>query len=101
MVPLVFNIRMDPFESFNNKDACGHLMQKVSWLIQPMGELTAEQHQPPTRRAAEAGRMPTPGSGGRLVGCISGHSRLDEALRNHQSAQPQAEKTSVASSRPL
>jgi putative cardiolipin synthase len=40
-VPLVFNIRMDPFESYDNKDSYGHLMQKVSWLIQPMGELMA------------------------------------------------------------
>ena len=40
-VPLVFNIRMDPFESFDNKDSYGHLMQKVSWLLQPMGELMA------------------------------------------------------------
>lgn len=38
-VPLVFNIRMDPFESYDSSDAYGHLMQKVSWLIQPMGEL--------------------------------------------------------------
>lgn len=38
-VPLVFNIRMDPFESFDNKDSYGHLMQKVSWLMQPMGQL--------------------------------------------------------------
>jgi len=38
-VPLVFNIRMDPFESYDSKDSYGHLMQKVSWLIQPMGEL--------------------------------------------------------------
>ncbi|TGD75246.1 arylsulfatase [Mangrovimicrobium sediminis] len=38
-VPLVFNIRMDPYESFDSKDSYGHLMQKVSWLIQPMGEL--------------------------------------------------------------
>lgn len=38
-VPLVFNLRMDPFESYDNKDSYGHLMQKVSWLIQPMGEL--------------------------------------------------------------
>jgi len=37
--PLVFNIRMDPFESYDDKDSYGHLMQKVSWLIQPMGEL--------------------------------------------------------------
>ena len=40
-VPLVFNIRMDPFESYFSKDSYGHLMQKVSWLIQPMGELMA------------------------------------------------------------
>jgi len=38
-VPLVFNIRMDPFESFDNADSYGHLLQKVSWLMQPMGEL--------------------------------------------------------------
>ena len=41
-VPLVFNIRMDPFESYFSKDSYGHLMQKVSWLIQPMGELMAQ-----------------------------------------------------------
>jgi len=38
-VPLVFNIRMDPFESYDNSDSYGHLMQKFSLLIQPMGEL--------------------------------------------------------------
>lgn len=38
-VPLVFNIRMDPFESYDNKDSYGHLMQKVSWLMSPMSEL--------------------------------------------------------------
>jgi arylsulfatase A-like enzyme len=42
-VPLVFNIRMDPFESYDSTDAYGHLMQKVSWLIQPMGVLM-QQH---------------------------------------------------------
>ena len=42
-VPLVFNIRMDPFESFDTKDSYGHLLQKVSWLIQPMGQLM-QQH---------------------------------------------------------
>jgi len=41
-VPLVFNLRMDPFESYDNKDSYGHLMQKVSWLIQPMGVLMNE-----------------------------------------------------------
>ncbi len=40
-VPLVFNIRMDPFESYDDSSSYGHLMQKVSWLIQPMGELMA------------------------------------------------------------
>ena len=38
-VPLVFNLRMDPFESYDNKDSYGHLLQKVSWLFEPMGEL--------------------------------------------------------------
>ena len=38
-VPLLFNLRMDPFESFDNEDSYGHLLQKVSWLIGPMGEL--------------------------------------------------------------
>jgi arylsulfatase len=33
---------MDPFESFDNSDSYGHLLQKVSWLIQPMGELMTE-----------------------------------------------------------
>ena len=41
-VPLVFNIRMDPYESYDSTDAYGHLMQKVSWLIQPMGTLMEE-----------------------------------------------------------
>ncbi|MEQ9097381.1 MAG: arylsulfatase [Phycisphaerales bacterium] len=44
-VPLVFNIRMDPYESYDNKDSYGHLLQKVSWLIQPMGRLMAEHLQ--------------------------------------------------------
>lgn len=37
--PLVFNIRMDPYESYDSPDAYGHLMQKVSWLMAPMGEM--------------------------------------------------------------
>ena len=37
-VPLVFNIRMDPYESYDNKDSYGHLMQKMSWLLGPIGE---------------------------------------------------------------
>jgi len=42
-VPLVFNIRADPYEGYDNSDSYGHLMQKVSWLIQPMGVLM-QQH---------------------------------------------------------
>jgi arylsulfatase len=37
--PLVFNLRMDPMESYDSTDAYGHLLQKVSWQIQPLGEL--------------------------------------------------------------
>lgn len=44
-VPLVFNIRMDPFESFDSKDSYGHLLQKVSWLMQPMGTLMGQHLQ--------------------------------------------------------
>jgi arylsulfatase len=43
--PLVFNLRMDPFESYETSDSYGHLMQKVSWLIAPMGELMGEHLQ--------------------------------------------------------
>ena len=37
--PMVFNLRMDPFESYDSTDAYGHLLQKVSWQLQPMSEL--------------------------------------------------------------
>ncbi len=33
---------MDPFESYDSTDSYGHLMQKVSWLLQPMGTLMNE-----------------------------------------------------------
>ena len=38
-VPIVVNLRMDPFESYTDKESYGHLLQKVSWLMQPMSEL--------------------------------------------------------------
>jgi len=41
--PKIFNIRMDPFESYDTTDSYGHLLQKVSWLVGPMGELM-KQH---------------------------------------------------------
>jgi C-terminal region of aryl-sulfatase len=36
--PLMFNLRSDPNESYDNKDAAGHLEQRASWLFQPMSE---------------------------------------------------------------
>lgn len=37
--PLMFNLRSDPFESYDRKDFYGHLIQKSSWISGPMGEL--------------------------------------------------------------
>jgi arylsulfatase A-like enzyme len=37
--PKVFNLRMDPFESYGSVDSYGHLLQKVSWMLGPMSEL--------------------------------------------------------------
>lgn len=41
-MPLIFNIRMDPFESYDSTDSYGHLTQKISWLFQPMSVLMGE-----------------------------------------------------------
>lgn len=40
--PMVFNIRMDPFESYDTTDSYGHLLQKVSWQMGPLAELMNE-----------------------------------------------------------
>ena len=40
--PLFFNLRSDPFESYDSKDSYGHLAQRVSWLFEPMVELMEE-----------------------------------------------------------
>jgi arylsulfatase A-like enzyme len=37
--PLIFNLRSDPFESYDSTDSYGHLLQKMSWMLAPMGEL--------------------------------------------------------------
>ncbi|MDM0047416.1 arylsulfatase [Variovorax sp. J22R115] len=37
--PLMFNLRSDPFESYDSKDSYGHMIQKNSWISGPMGEL--------------------------------------------------------------
>jgi arylsulfatase A-like enzyme len=36
---LFFNLRSDPFESYDSKDSYGHLAQRVSWLFMPMATL--------------------------------------------------------------
>jgi arylsulfatase len=40
--PLVFNIRMDPYESYNTTDSYGHLLQKVSWMLAPMNVIIGD-----------------------------------------------------------
>ncbi len=37
--PKVFNLRMDPYESYDSTDSYGHLAQKVSWQMAPMNEI--------------------------------------------------------------
>lgn len=44
-MPRVFNLRMDPFESYDSTDSYGHLIQKVSWLFQPMNVLLGQHLQ--------------------------------------------------------
>jgi len=39
---LIFNLRSDPFESYDSKDSYGHMAQRVSWLAAPMSELVGE-----------------------------------------------------------
>ncbi len=40
---LMFNLRSDPFESYDNVDSFGHLAQRESWLFEPISEIV-EQH---------------------------------------------------------
>ncbi|MGL6010163.1 MAG: sulfatase-like hydrolase/transferase, partial [Shewanella oncorhynchi] len=37
--PKIFNLRADPFESYDTVDAQGHLLQKMSWLMAPATEI--------------------------------------------------------------
>lgn len=37
--PLIFNLRADPYESYDSVDAYGHLVQKVSWVLAPVTEI--------------------------------------------------------------
>ncbi|MGN6646549.1 MAG: arylsulfatase [Cytophaga sp.] len=41
--PLFFNIRSDPFESYDSEDSYGHMAQRMSWLFQPISEII-QQH---------------------------------------------------------
>ncbi|HCK20261.1 arylsulfatase [Thalassospira tepidiphila] len=43
--PMIFNLRMDPFESYSSIDSYGHLAQKVSWLMQPVSVLMTQHLQ--------------------------------------------------------
>jgi arylsulfatase len=40
--PLLFNLRSDPFESYDSTDSFGHLGQRSSWIFQPLVELVEE-----------------------------------------------------------
>ncbi len=37
--PKLYNLRADPFESYDSVDANGHLVQKMSWLLAPVSEM--------------------------------------------------------------
>lgn len=41
-VPKIYNLRADPFESYDSRDAQGHLLQKMSWLLAPVNEIIAQ-----------------------------------------------------------
>ena len=52
--PRVFNLRADPFESYDSVDSNGHLVQKMSWLLAPVQEMVQQHVQslvdyPPTQ----------------------------------------------------
>ncbi len=40
--PKLYNLRADPFESYDSVDANGHLLQKMSWLLAPVSEMVGE-----------------------------------------------------------
>ena len=41
-MPKLYNLRADPFESYDSLDAQGHLLQKMSWLLAPASEIMAQ-----------------------------------------------------------
>ena len=40
-ITMLFNLRSDPFESYDSKDSYGHLVQKAAWMAGPLGETIA------------------------------------------------------------
>ncbi|WP_423055884.1 hypothetical protein [Aeromonas dhakensis] len=40
--PKLYNLRADPFESYDSVDANGHLLQKMSWMLAPVSEMVGE-----------------------------------------------------------
>ncbi|QQX86194.1 arylsulfatase [Cupriavidus necator] len=38
-IAMLFNLRSDPFESYDSKDSYGHLAQKAAWMSGPVSEL--------------------------------------------------------------
>jgi arylsulfatase A-like enzyme len=41
-MPKLYNLRADPFESYDSLDAQGHLIQKMSWLMAPASEIVGD-----------------------------------------------------------
>lgn len=42
---LIFNLRSDPFESYDTKDSYGHMAQRTSWVVAPMMEIVQKHLQ--------------------------------------------------------
>ncbi|MCK5831244.1 MAG: arylsulfatase [Methylococcales bacterium] len=40
--PKLYNLRADPFESYDSVDSNGHLLQKMSWLLAPASEIVGK-----------------------------------------------------------
>lgn len=54
---LMFNLRSDPFESYDSVDSFGHLAQRESWLFEPASEIIQEHlktlgQYPPVQRGS-------------------------------------------------
>ncbi|HHC6670865.1 TPA: sulfatase-like hydrolase/transferase [Vibrio parahaemolyticus] len=54
--PKLYNLRADPFESYDSIDATGHLIQKMSWLLAPVSEIVKELRTKPNRVASNSRR---------------------------------------------